>query len=295
MPKKLIYPITTGRSGTVFLTELFRQNVDADDSTIFHERTGYPNFGVNTPDASHLTTFNSVGNAPNVQEFFQNKLDADFRDKSSCHIEMSHFLCKAGLIENLPVISDRASVHLVALKRDPFKVAWSFVNRFDFYNSGFTWLFSLDPRYSNVIIPSAPFLRFSMMGAAIWYVAEMFARIAYYRCLVAEEMPRVKWHEVSLETLIQPDGAAAFLDEMGFPAGEVNLPEKQNASGANFFSDKQREEAGSIFSQLWRDPEMMGTSFYRSGQRLAGSHKLELPKRRGSKVVRYSVARAAGR
>lgn len=292
MPKKLIYSVTTGRSGTVFLTELFKQNLPSDGARIFHERTGFPNFGVHTPDASHLTTFNSVGNAPNVQQFFRNKLEDDWKHRSQVHVEPSHFLCKAGLVENLPVISDKSSVHLVALKRDPYKIAWSFVNRFDFFNSGFTWLFSLDPRYPNVIVPSEPYTKHSMVGAAIWYVTEMFARIAYYRSLVKAEMPRVRWHEVNLEDIITPQGATQLLQGLGFDINQVSIPPKQNETTTSFFTEKQRQEAHSIFQRLWRDPEMLGTSFYRSGQRLGGEFKLEKPRRAGSSVVGYSVSRA---
>ena len=64
----------------------------------------------------------------------------DLETKQPVHAEISHFLCKAGLIENLPLVGGKAKVELIALKREPFKIAWSFANRFNFLNYGFTWL-----------------------------------------------------------------------------------------------------------------------------------------------------------
>jgi len=275
MAERLVYPVTTGRSGTVFLAELLRCNLPADDARVHHERTGFPNFGVHTPDASHFTTFNTVGNAPNVQAFFRSKLGRDVADERACHVEVSHFLCKAGLVENLPALSDEVEVHLVGLARDPFRIAWSFVNRFDFFNTGFTWLFSLDPRYPNVILSSEPFRAHGMIGSAIWYVAEMFARMAYYRLLVREEMPGVRWHDVTLESLVEPSGAAALLGGLGFPRSEVAMPPKRNETRTEFFGEPDRRRARELFEQLWDDPAAAGESYYRRGTRLAADYPLD--------------------
>ena len=119
MAERLIYTVTTGRSGTVFLAELLRSNLPPEKATVIHERTGYPNFGVHTPDASHLTTFNNVGNIPLVREFFRRKLELALATPPETFVEISHFLCKAGLVENLDFVSSRAEVHLFALRRDP--------------------------------------------------------------------------------------------------------------------------------------------------------------------------------
>lgn len=288
MARQLIYTVTSGRSGTVFLTELLRNNLPSEATNVFHERTGYPNFGVHTPDASHLTTFNSVGNAPNVRLFFRQKLERDLAEPVDCHAEVSHFLCKSGLVENLPIIADRAEVHLISLQRDPFKTAWSFINRFDFFNSGFTWLFSLDPRYRNRIVPSEPFLEHGMFGSAIWYVAEMRARSAYYRELVREEVPSVMFHEVALEELVTRTGAFALLRNLGFGSGEVSLPGKKNETKQQCFGEKEREIARKIFEHRWENPEGLGLEFFQSGRRLANASAAERAPR-----IEFSVGKSS--
>lgn len=268
MAERLVYTVTTGRSGTVFLTELFRRNIPAGRARVFHERLGYPNFGRHSPDASHFTAFNAVGNAPEVAQFFRRKLELDLASPEPVHAEVSHFLCKAGLVENLPVVTDRAEVHLIGLSRDPKKIAWSFANRFDFFNTGFTWLFSLDPRYRNVIVPAAPFLPFGMFGSCVWYVAEMAARRSYYRELVGAEMPEVRWHDVDLSEIVRPEGGAALLTALGEGIEEAVMPPRENATKQEFFGEREREVMDKIFADHWGDPEAAGRDFFRSGRRL---------------------------
>lgn len=302
MAERLVYTVTTGRSGTVYLAELLRSNLPDENARVIHERTGYPNFGVHTPDASHLTTFNNVGNAAPVREFFRRKLELDLAEPRATFVEISHFLCKAGLVENLDLVSSRAEVHLLALRRDPRKIAWSFINRFDFFNTGFTWLFSLDPRYPNVIVPFEPYREFGMFGAASWYVAEMFARISYYRELVAGEMPAVRWHELSLEEIVTPGGAAALLGGIGDPAcasaGAPLLPPKRNETKAEFFGDDEKKVLERIFERCWGDPDAAGREYYGSGRRLgapgnaAGASPGTPPEgAAGGKKISYTITR----
>jgi hypothetical protein len=270
MSNQLIYPIATGRSGTVFLTALLKENANPQEALIFHERTGYPNFGVHTPDASHFTTYNHVGNTPLVSAFFTQKLDHDLKTAQPVHAEISHFLFKAGLIENLPLVHSKATVKLVALKRDPLKIAWSFVNRFNFFNYGFSWLFGLDPRYPNVIVPSKAFRQYGMFGSAVWYVQEIFSRMEYYRILIAETMPHVDFKYTALENIITKEGAASLLQYLGFSVTEdsVVIPEKQNETRQRFFGDKEYEVTKNVYERLWKSPEELGREFYKAGNRL---------------------------
>ncbi len=150
--KQFIYTITTGRSGTTYLTELLKRNIA--DAEVYHERSSYTRLGIDSPDASHFTLFNSVGNVAQVRAFWQQKFERDAAGPSSCYAELSHPLSKAGLIENLDLLEGRGVVHLILLKRDILEILWSFVNRFDFENNAFTWLFTLDPFYPNVIVRS---------------------------------------------------------------------------------------------------------------------------------------------
>jgi hypothetical protein len=70
--RNFIFSVSTGRSGTAYLAKLLAANLP--DAEIHHERTGYQNFGVHTPDASHFTLFNSLGNVKNVQDYWAQKL-----------------------------------------------------------------------------------------------------------------------------------------------------------------------------------------------------------------------------
>lgn len=59
------------------------------------------------------------------------------------------------------------------------------MNRFEFANFGFTWLFALDPRYPNTIVKAEPFMQHGPAGTSLWYVHEVFARAEYYARLTA--------------------------------------------------------------------------------------------------------------
>jgi hypothetical protein len=82
--------------------------------------------------------------------------------------QISHFNAKAGLIENLDVLRDYGDIHIILLHRDPLATLRRFHNRHDFANLGFTWLFALDPRYSNKIVPADEHLKLGAAGAAYW-------------------------------------------------------------------------------------------------------------------------------
>ena len=267
--KKFIFPITTGRSGTVYLYRLLQQNVlDADS---FHERTGFQSFGVHTPDASHFTLFNSVGNVQPVQQFWHRKFALDLKLNGSAYIEISHFLIKAGLIENLELLLNQGhDVHFIILKRDYFKILWSYLNRFDFFNTGFTWLFTLDYRYPNVILSSQSLAKYGMLGQALWYIYEMFTRAEYYRQLLAHE-PRVHFHDCNLEEIVSLPGATSLLTALDVPhkAETLSLPGKMNETKQEFFDDKLKQQAHRLLTSTNFDPQILAQQFIESGQRLA--------------------------
>lgn len=237
MAPTYVFPLTTGRSGTVFLTKLLELNWTGAE--VHHERLGYTQLGVTTPDASHFTFFNSVGNVPHVRRFWRRKLGALAASGVDRYAEISHFLFKAGLVENLAPLTEAGEVHLVILTRDPFKIAWSYVNRFEFSNNGYTWLFALDPGYPNVLIEAAPFREHGMVGSALWYVHEVFARAEYY-ALLAAGMPNVHIHRIDLSELTTPEGAARLLGELGqeIAPEAVRIPPRQNESRQTFFDEK---------------------------------------------------------
>lgn len=266
--KKALYTLTPGRSGTVYLTALLQHNLA--NATVIHERTGFPHLGVNTPDASHATTFNHVGNVEPVRQFWQRKLQRDAADSAEWFVEISHHLGKAGLIENFDLLTGKREVNLVLLRRDPFKVAWSYINRFEFINNGFTWLFTLDPAYPRRIIDSTEYRKQGMFGNAIWYVNEVYARQAYYRLLL-ESTEGVRTHLVKLETLTTGTGAADFLGALTnrtVSPNDTKIPSPQNESGQRFFDDTVKEDAHKLLQMLWRDPDVAGAEFYHGGGRL---------------------------
>ena len=243
--RRFIFPITTGRSGTVYLAELLRRNLT--DAEVHHERLGFLDLGVETPDASHFTRFNTLGNAPEVRAFWRRKLErlrggAPGRPPPATYVEISHPLIKAGLAENIAPLAEAGTVHFIILKRDVEAILWSLVNRFDFANLGFTWLFYLDPRYPNVLLDPAPFRRHGMAGCALWYIHEMFTRAEYYRLLLGGH-PNLRFHDLDLAELQSPEGAARLLADLGASRApeEVRAPGRRNESRAWHFGEDMRK------------------------------------------------------
>ena len=259
-----IFPITTGRSGTVFLSKLLKANLP--DADVFHERLDFLNIGVNTPDASHFTTFNTVGNVPKVRAFWQQKFQRDQQGKKAYHAEISHFLVKAGLLENIDLLDGQ--IHIVVLKRDIFKILWSYINRFDFFNTGFTWMFTLDYRYPNTIINTDPFLKNKTIGIPLWYIYEIFTRAEYYRLLL-KDRPNVTFHDVNLEDLVTPVGATQLIESLGISVNEpIKLPPKENRTKSWFFGESMKQQALMYCKQFQFYPVDLARQFFERGQRL---------------------------
>jgi hypothetical protein len=253
--QRYIFTITPGRSGTAYLAELLRQNVS--DTEVHHERTGYQNFGVLTPDLSHFTLFNSVGNVAAVRAFWERKLGGLRYGETAHYAETSHLLAKAGLIENLSLLGPEADIHLVNLRRDLDPLVWSFGNRMDFINHGFTWAFTLDPDYPRNIADPRTLARFGVLGKCLWYAIEMQARGEFYRRLVAD-IPNVTFHDVDLEDIIAPSGAEALLTALGVAtAGAPTIPDKLNAGVLALLGPEDRKVLDTMLARLAFDPADM--------------------------------------
>ena len=268
MAERFVFTITTGRSGSAYLAELLETNLE--DAAVFHERTGWLNFGVVTPDLSDFTVFNSVGNVEKVQAFWRRKLARDLAGPRRVHAEASHLLAKAGLIENLGLLTEKgATVEIVVLQRDVLATLWSFYNRFDFVNNGLAWAFYLDIAYPNVIVDSAPFRSQGVAGRALWYIIEMRARAAYYRHLMADRAG-IRFHGVDLGDIAAPAGAQALFDAMELaPARPVSCPPPRNETAQNFFGEREKEALARLVARFAFDEEELGLSYYRSGRRLS--------------------------
>jgi len=270
MANNFIYTISTGRCGTTYLKELLQENIQ--DIKAYHERAFGLNFGVHSPDASDFTYFNHLGNVPKVQQFWQRKLKLDKEVPEQTYAEMSHVLVKAGLIENLSVLSDDPNnkIHLIILKRDIKQIAWSFYNRFDFANTGFTTLWYLDYRYPNSIISFKQFKQFGMVGYILWYIHEMYTRAEYYKLLL-KDTANIIFHEKDLSQLINQAGAKTFFNELELPikTPDIIIPPKKNATKAYFFPDSDKEKINKICDTLMVDHAGLAKEFFDAGRRLA--------------------------
>ena len=265
--RTLVYTITTGPSGTMFLSELLRANLP--DAQVQHERAGWLDLGFNCPDAGHMTRFNTLGNLPYVRAFWDRKLRRDATEREEIYAEATHVHAKGGLVENLDVLSEETRVVLVALRRDPLKVVWSLHNRFDFTNYGFTWIFSLDPRYRNVIADAGPLRKLGAVGSAIWYVIEMETRAAYYSRLVAGR-PNVILHRTSLEEITTEDGARRLMEAItGEQPGSVTMPPPANELKRTHFGEEVRERIAEAMERVKWNAEEIAEGYFAAGRRLA--------------------------
>lgn len=264
----LVFTFTPGRTGTAYLAELLRHNLA--NANVYHERIGYRDMGVHSPDASHLMRFNSEGNTDYVQGFWRRKAELIHAEPARYYAESSHFNGRAGLIENIELFSSTTPVRLVSLFRDRLDLVWSLYNRFDFFNLGFTWLFALDPGYPNVIVPSKAYLDHGMAGAALWYVDEMQARNAYYKLLI-KEIPNVSIFSTTTLDISKKVGAKDLLEFVTDQkiAGAVNLPSRQNQTKSWHFSETERQNISALLEKMKCDPDAMGEDYFNSGRRLA--------------------------
>ncbi len=272
MASRFVFTITTGRSGSAYLAELLGSNLE--DAAVFHERTGWLNFGVVTPDLSDFTVFNSVGNVPKVQAFWKRKLDRDLAGPKRVHAEASHLLAKAGLLENIGLLTGQgATVEVIILQRDVLATLWSFYNRFDFVNNGLSWAFYLDLNYPNVIVDGAPFRSQGVAGRALWYIIEMRVRAAYYRHLLADHAG-LRFHTVDLKEIADQKGAQALFDAMELaPTKPVVCPPPRNESTQNFFGEKEKDALAQLAARFSFDEEELALSYLRSGNRLANGRR----------------------
>jgi hypothetical protein len=225
--KDFVFTMTTGRSGTKYLAKLLEQNLA--DAECHHEIHGWDRFGVDTPDLSHMTLFNSQGNVEKVQAFWRAKLARVAATPRQFYVETSHLLMKGGLVENLAPLTAAGTVHLIALERDPYDTIVSFRNRFDFLDNANRWLWYLDPEYPRNLVPWSEFLPHSLNGVCLWYILEIRARAARYEKLLSGDQ-RIVFHRYALEDLRHAEGASRLLNALGarvLPAN-VRVPGPEN-------------------------------------------------------------------
>lgn len=265
--KKFVFSITTGRSGTTFLAQLIDSNIT--DAEVHHERSGFEVAGYNTPSSSHMMQFNSLGNTVHVREFWEQKLNTIRYGKGETYVEVSHFLAKGGLLENIGLLGPDTDVDIVILQRDKLKIAWSLANRFDLYNYGFGWLFYLDPRYPKNIVSFDYFINFGMWGVCAWYCYEIEARALYYERILSKKH-NVKFHRVNLEDLTNKDGASKLLTDLGLDvtATQVVIPGKENSQNEWMFGERDKKSLNKIIQEAPFDVDQVVSRYIRSGKRI---------------------------
>ncbi len=284
MAERFVFTITTGRSGTAYLAELLKTNLE--DAAVFHERTGWLNFGVVTPDLSDFTVFNSAGNIAKVREFWKRKLGRDLATPQRVHAETSHLLAKAGLLENIDLLTDAGGqVEVIVLRRDVLATLWSFYNRFDFVNNGLAWAFYLDLAYPNVIVDGTPFRELGVAGRALWYIIEMRARGEYYRQLLAAQNG-LRFHACSLDGIAEETGAREMFEAMDLaPSKAVICPPPRNEGAKPFFGEREREQLATLVGRFAFDEVDLARRFIDSGRRLAeGAPRTKARKVGGQRV-----------
>jgi hypothetical protein len=269
--RQFIFPITTGRTGTTFVTHLLQLNLPGN-SEIHHERGYYRGsrhygFGIDTPEVSHFARFNTVGNDDWVRAFWAQKNQRLLASDKPIYAEISHPLVKAGLIENIDALAAAGRVDLVILTRDIEQIMWSFINRMVFTNYGFTWLFALDPRWPNVIVDYAPFEHEALAGMAAWYIHEMWARAAYYRLLLAGQ-PNVHFHRYDMSELVKPEGAGRLLEGLGHPSESPVMPPRANSNEGELYGQSAREHCRRVLSEIPVDHIALARAYLDSGRRL---------------------------
>jgi hypothetical protein len=268
MSRRFIFTITTGRSGTHFLAELFASNLD--NAQVHDEQLAYSDWGVNSPDVSHLTTFNHIGNSSHVRAFWCQKFARLKALDVRYFAEMSHVLAKAGLVENLDQLQGAGVVHLIYLKRDIAKTVISFINRADFLNMGNMWLWYLDLAYPNVIVAAKPFVSLGQVGFALWYILEMRVRAEYYRLLLAERAGIV-FHEVDLEDVVRIEGATKLLAGLGMdltPAA-IRMPGQVNANPVSGIDESAQRHIREVVGSFTFDAAELARAWYEQGYRLS--------------------------
>jgi hypothetical protein len=173
-------------------------------------------------------------------------------------------------MENLNVIDADVEIHVVCLTRSVESIVWSFANRMDFLNFGFTWLFTLDPRYPRNIVNRAPFEQYGMFGMCLWYVIEMLARAAYYRQTL-RDIPNLHFHDASLESITTSDGAARLLKGIGWnpESAALKVPvRKKNELKHVLLTDKDRTTIRQMVARFKFDPDSLAGQYIASRRSL---------------------------
>lgn len=264
--RKFLFTITPGHTGTTWLAELLSANLG--DSRVFHEILGYDRFGVDTPDLSHMTLFNSRGNVAAVRAFWRQKAGRILAGRSAWYAETSHLLAKCGLLENIDLFASQGQVYILCLDRDLLALVRSMRQRHDMVNKGNQWLWHLDPDYPRKLVSREFFDPYGVDGIRLWYACEMRARAAYYRQLLGHH-PRLRFIATSIEALGSDSGLQQLFAALEASRGEVPIvkPPRANVSGGRHGEDAN-EPIADVIRHMTFDPEQIAADYIAHGYRL---------------------------
>jgi hypothetical protein len=208
---------------------LLAQNLP--NAEVHHERIGFDAFGVDVPDLSHMTLFNSRGNIRKVRRFWDQKLDRILKGHTEFYAETSHVLMKAGLVENAVRRCKGHDLHFVRLHRAKVPTLLSYERRGDFLNKSSQWLWYLDHDYPRTFINADAFRQFGFHGLSLWYMVEIEFRAVYYQERYKHSQG-VYFHETDIDELNKSANAEELLSSIypEFPPNSVRIPKKTNAS-----------------------------------------------------------------
>lgn len=204
----MLFTITQGRTGTMYLADLIRANTDID---AVHEHLFYGCYEKDTPGPEIMHEYNTHGNSAKVKAFWKKKLDG----LPSDYVETSHLSAKAGLVENAPKGSK-----FVILERDMGAVVKSMKDRGDYMNVGNVWMWYLAPDYA---MNRTEYKK--QTDVFEWYYKEVQARAEHFE----KEFPEHEYLRITVDELNEEKGVKKLLKFMGIkPKGDIVIPPKSN-------------------------------------------------------------------
>lgn len=240
-----VFALSSGRSGTRFLSHLFRNNLRAGVSRHepYFDRGNPPLFGRAIHD--HLT-----GRTDRLHRLLQAKRDWVRRNSDSFYVETSHALLKSYYDVVLEYFPDARFVHLV---RDPLKTARSEANRhvvFDRWHIPFRYYHERNRRYFRWALTGeepifASFDR-SRLSLFQWYVIQWIEiENRAMRFIEGNGLQDRCFTLHSPTDLNDPERIGALFDRFALPAigAEIVIAGHQNRTPGTKTIVDQREEA----------------------------------------------------
>ena len=248
IPKKLIFTVTPGRSGTTYLTKLLAA---IPDVTSLHEPA--PNFyyALRLTQEHPMAAYNFL---------YQYKIPAIRECPTGVYAESSHLTCK-GFIE--PMIRMGLRPHLIILRRPAREVAWSFLGKKNIPGRiGGDYV--LNPGDPNVV-PLPGWEDMTDYQLCFWYALEIERR-QYLYSQWAADLNMVAF-DVTNKELNDWETYACMLTALGLPttkqvhqshidiSGEIHnrIAERQEIPDGLDEQEEQVWDAVSLYQPLLRD------------------------------------------